>query len=363
MEFEKEIIHIARLIVKKNYNDATAIIKRSLTKLIKLRPDLANDAKSILSDINEISITRANQTTQSPLPVDLDSRLELLRRDATPKVDPNFNWPEPVQSELNNTISEREKINTLLDHNLLPTRSLLFIGKPGVGKTIAAHWLAEKLNKPLFTLDLSAVMSSYLGRTGNNIRVVLDYAKNYECVLLLDEFDAIAKRRDDSGEIGELKRLVTVLLQEIDNWPSSGMLIAATNHPELLDPAVWRRFDRVVEFPNPGLNEIYNLFKILLGSEYYKKHEILIESLAATYIDKSFADITKIINILKKDAIINSINLELLLEKSLSCQKETLGREDKIKIALSLIKSGYSERRACELIGASRATLRNRKKL
>ena len=95
-------------------------------------------------------------------------------------------------------------------------------------------------------------MSSFLGRTGNNVRNVLDFAKGVSCVFLLDEFDAIAKRRDDAVEVGELKRLVTVLLQEIDQWPASGLLIAATNHYNLLDPAVWRRFELVVGFPMPG---------------------------------------------------------------------------------------------------------------
>jgi hypothetical protein len=113
-----------------------------------------------------------------------------------------------------------------------------------LGDTLAARVLARTLGRPLLILDLAAVMSSFLGRTGGNLRHVLDYAKSIECVLLLDELDAIAKRRDDAGEIGELKRLVTVLIQEIDDWPSSGLLVAATNHPELLDPAIWRRFFR-----------------------------------------------------------------------------------------------------------------------
>src|ERR1700733_11402427 len=142
------------------------------------------------------------------------------------------------------------------DADLHPTKSALFVGPPGVGKTLAARWIAKKLNRPLIVLDLSAVMSSFLGRTGNNVRNVLDYAKGVECIFLLDEFDAIAKRRDDAVEVGELKRLVTVLLQEIDEWPSSGILIAATNHPELLDPAVWRRFDLIVKFPMPAEDQL-----------------------------------------------------------------------------------------------------------
>ena len=140
-----------------------------------------------------------------------------------------------------------------------------------LGKTLAARWIAKKLNRPLIVLDLWAVMSSFLGRTGNNIRNVLDYAKGLDCVLLLDEFDAIAKRRDDAVEIGELKRLVTVLLQEIDEWPSSGLLLAATNHPDLLDPAVWRRFELIVEFPMPTEAEIRQAIELFLGGEAEEK--------------------------------------------------------------------------------------------
>ena len=148
-------------------------------------------------------------------------------------------------------LDERGAEDKLASLGLAPTRSLLLTGAPGVGKTLTARWIARELNRPLLLLDLSAVMSSFLGRTGNNLRYVLDYAKSVPCVLLLDELDALAKRRDDTIEVGELKRLVTVLLQELDDWPPTGLLVAATNHPDLLDPAIWRRFDLTIEIPLP----------------------------------------------------------------------------------------------------------------
>src|SRR2546427_8279310 len=95
-------------------------------------------------------------------------------------------------------------------------------------------------------------MSSYLGKTGANVRAVLSHAQEQPCVLLLDEFDAIAKRRDDDSDVGELKRLVTVILQTIDDWQPTSLLVAATNHSDLLDPAVWRRFDVTLQFDLPN---------------------------------------------------------------------------------------------------------------
>ena len=191
-----------------------------------------------------------------PVPVDSDSRFQLLRVEVEPNLPNEPVYPAMVQQTLDRLVAERLRISALLNAHLEPTRTVLFTGPPGVGKTLAARWLAREMNRPLLILDLSAVMSSYLGRTGANLRHVLEYAKSIDCVLLLDELDAIAKRRDDFGEIGELKRLVTVLLQQLDDWPSTGILISATNHSKLLDPAVWRRFEQRIEFPLPEQNEV-----------------------------------------------------------------------------------------------------------
>ena len=247
--------------------------------------------------------------------------------------------------------------NSLLKHGLLPTKSMLFTGPPGVGKTMAAKWVASKLGKPLLILDLAAVMSSFLGRTGNNIRHVLDYAKNTECVLLLDELDAIAKRRDDSSEIGELKRLVTVLLQEIDDWPSSGLLIAATNHPDLLDPAIWRRFEVVLTFKNPTKKQIEELVSNLLAGEV-KSPEMWGAILASTFIGKSFSDIERIITFARKSAAIHDIPLEKKI-KDLLVVEDTLNHSERIKLACTLVDEGVlSQRQAHELTGVARDTIR-----
>jgi len=132
---------------------------------------------------------------------------------------------------------------------------------------MAARRLAADLGLPLAELDLATAVSSLLGRTGLNLRRVFDYARRVPCLLFLDEFDAVAKRRDDLSDVGELKRAVNVLLKEMEAWPAASVLAAATNHPALLDPAVFRRFDLVVELPLPGVAEREALLQGAWGFE------------------------------------------------------------------------------------------------
>jgi ATP-dependent 26S proteasome regulatory subunit len=248
-DIETDFVHLARFTLSGKRHDALLLIRRALPSLAKKRPDLAVELGALIAGTDVLR--RAHNAPVEPIPVDLDSHLELLRREDSPVLPVEPIWSESIQKELTQICLERAQLERLNAAGVMPTRSLLFVCPPGVGKSLAARFLASELKRPLLTLDLAAVMSSFLGRTGNNIRAVLNFARQGPSVLLLDEFDAIAKRRDDSAEIGELKRLVTVLLQSIDDWPPHGILIAATNHPDLLDPAVWRRFERILRFEVP----------------------------------------------------------------------------------------------------------------
>lgn len=132
-----------------------------------------------------------------------------------------------------------------------PPRTALFFGAPGTGKTRLALWAAAKLGLPVVLARLDGLTSSYLGTTARNIRSLFDFANRYRCLLLLDEFDSIAKLRDDPQELGEVKRVVNTVLQAIDARAPLGLTIAITNHEGLLDPAVWRRFDARIEIGLP----------------------------------------------------------------------------------------------------------------
>lgn len=133
-------------------------------------------------------------------------------------------------------------------------RTTLFFGQPGTGKTRLAMWAAHKLGLPVVLARLDGLTSSFLGTTARNVRSLFDFANRYRCVLLLDEFDGIAKLRDDPQELGEIKRVVNAVLQAIDSRASHGITIAITNHERLLDPAVWRRFDARVNIPLPDVD-------------------------------------------------------------------------------------------------------------
>jgi SpoVK/Ycf46/Vps4 family AAA+-type ATPase len=173
---------------------------------------------------------------------------------SVPDITPPVLSPQ-VQLSVEVLLRERRSASRLHAAGMTPVRTVLLHGAPGVGKTMTAAHIASQLDLPLLTIDLATVMSSYLGRTGQNFRSALDYGRTHSAVVFLDEFDGVAKRRDDDSDIGELKRLVNVLLLELERWPASSLLIAATNHLHLLDRAVERRFDMMIEIPLPGEDE------------------------------------------------------------------------------------------------------------
>jgi SpoVK/Ycf46/Vps4 family AAA+-type ATPase len=159
---------------------------------------------------------------------------------------------------------EHRGADVLAAGGVKPKRRVLFYGPPGCGKTLAAQVLAGVLGWNLLTVRFDAVVSSYLGETSANLRRVFEFAERGRFVVLLDEFDAIGKDRDNHFEHGELKRLVNTLLQLMDSFRGSSLLIAATNHEVLLDSAVWRRFEAVVPFNVPSPQDRVLLLRLFL---------------------------------------------------------------------------------------------------
>lgn len=139
-------------------------------------------------------------------------------------------------------IEEQRRASVLRAHSLEPRHRALLVGPPGNGKTTLAEAIAEALSVPFIVVRYETMIGSYLGETASRLKRVIDYARTTPSVLFFDEFDAVAKERGDHHETGEIKRVVTSLLMQVDELPSYTVTVAATNHPELLDRAVWRRF-------------------------------------------------------------------------------------------------------------------------
>lgn len=251
---QKTIVDLVRLGLK---GDVPSI-RRLATKMLRERPSETGEdsafrdtlAKLVLEDSQGPQITR--EASRLGAPVDPGTFMSLIRAEHPTEAPSALLSPEAA-GVIQQIIDERKNPEVLVAAGIEPTHTLLMTGPPGVGKTMTARFLAASLGVPLLVVDLSTVMSSYLGRTGQNLRQVLDHAKSMRCVFLIDEFDALGKKRDDPSDVGELKRIVNVLLLELDQWPASSLLVAATNHPELLDRAVWRRFERVLQIGLPDM--------------------------------------------------------------------------------------------------------------
>lgn len=180
-----------------------------------------------------------------------------------------------------------------LDRRGVPRRQrLLLYGPPGCGKTSAAEALAAEIGLPLVIVRIDAVVSSYLGETASNLHRVFDFVNEGSWVLLFDEFDALGKARDDPGEHGEVKRVVTAFLQMLDAFKGSSLLLAATNHEQLLDPALWRRFDDVLEFKRPTVHQ--NRLLLRRGLRAVKREYVDVEAGASKLKGKPHAAAEKV---------------------------------------------------------------------
>jgi SpoVK/Ycf46/Vps4 family AAA+-type ATPase len=189
----------------------------------------------------------------------------------------------------------------------------------------------------------------------------LDYAKSVNSVLLLDEFDAIAKSRGDETELGELKRLVTVLLQEIDLWPNDKLLIAATNHGELLDRAVWRRFDMVLDFPMPRVEDVRRAIDSYFGDDAKRLgpwRQVLVE----ISFGRTFSDISRLVNHIRRRSIVSGAPFDRAIIDTLATELEPLPLARRKQMGERLSALGVSDRQISNVLGLARDTLRKMKK-
>lgn len=225
---------------------------------------------------------------------------------------------EPVSQACAELVEEQQRSELLRAYGLEPRHRVLLIGPPGNGKTSLAEALAEALVVPLLVVRYDGVIGSYLGETAVRLRILFDHVRTRRCVLFFDEFDTLGKERGDLHETGEIKRVVSSLLMQVDSLPSHVLAIAATNHPELLDRAVWRRFQLRLQLPAPTRSQLKEWFTRLEGRLAQPLgHQP--EVLASKLVGVSFAEIEEFgTDILRRRALsIADRNLRNVIDERL----------------------------------------------
>lgn len=333
-------------------------VRQLASRLVRTVPPAVGDPEAFRAAIHEALSESARQPALrlagADLPTEEGTSHQLVQLDQVPAADGLVLHPTTM-TELAEVAAERLRADELTTAGVGLTRTLLLSGPPGVGKTMAARWLAGEIGVPLVSVDLASVLSSYLGASGRNIRAALGYGARFPCVVLLDEFDALAKRRDDDTDIGELKRIVNVVLVELDRWSDSSLLVAATNHPQLLDPAVGRRFDRQIEFELPGESERLKILELLVADPGSDVRAIL-RLVADATSGMSGSDLERLSNIAKRRSVLNGSPVAEELLTSLLARSATAPERDQLWLAVSQ-RLKLSNRKIAGLAGVSHPTV------
>lgn len=274
---------------------------------------LANDLEKILYGSDSLGSSKkiSNLNLNNNIPVDKERGLPLLELKEPVRGLEDVVLGDANRDSIKRILKEYNREEVLRSWGMRPVERVLFCGPPGCGKTISAEALAFELNRPLCVIRVDSVVSSYLGETSANLRKVFDFIESSPVVALFDEFDALGKERADIAEHGELKRVVNTFLQMLDGFSGPSLVVAATNHENILDSAIWRRFEDVLAFEYPTVAQVKSLLSIKLRGvrrefEYTKP---VIDLFKKT----SHADIERILIRSIKDMLLNEeefLNLE-----------------------------------------------------
>lgn len=366
----KYSIELGKIVEGALKHDGSKVINYTKQLIAKLEEDnetrAANKFSKLLSEQSETTLSAMGMEKGSQIPVDIESRTALADI-----IYPDDNKLEVILSKNNEeklrsfilSYQNADKLNAL---GIGVSNSLLLYGPPGCGKTKSAYLIARELNLPLVIARLDSLISSYLGTTAKNIRTLFDFIQKMPCVLFLDEFDAIAKARDDCNELGELKRVVNSLLQNVDSMSKDSLILAATNHEKLLDSAVWRRFDYKLKIELPDVEAIEKMIDLFV-SETITLSQKEKKELATVFVGLSGASIEDIIKKSMRNAVINEyeftkkgiydefFNYKNIMHHSYVSDKELM--EAKAKYLRNCNDKIFSLQIIADILGSSKTTI------
>jgi SpoVK/Ycf46/Vps4 family AAA+-type ATPase len=275
---------------------------------------LAEELKSI---IDKAKISKRHEAIVRTLPVntaqkELNDLLELVHPKEKLK---EMVLAPKLEKALKRVLDEQRKTDLLRENNLFPRKKLLLTGNPGCGKTLTARVLASELSLPLFIIRLDGLISRYMGESIAKLRLIFEAMHQFRAVYLFDEFDSIGTTRTQGNDVGEIKRVLNTFLLQIEKDDSNSLIIAATNLPETLDTALFRRFDDIIQYPLPTQDEILKLYKREL-EEFKLAKKINLNKVSVESIGLSFADVHRICEDIVKDILVygdKGVSEELLI--------------------------------------------------
>jgi ATP-dependent 26S proteasome regulatory subunit len=291
---QDDIVKVASIIIdserQKGHEKLAARLNNILQRNIHSTQSLKGELKNIFGG----SITIPSDKRKN-IPLAIEVPREILRHEMV--------LPDQVEKKISRIEKEYVARERLAHFGLKPKKRILLHGSSGCGKSMSAERIAWNIGLPFLKVRFDAVISSYLGESATNLKSLFDVIENFPCVLLLDEFDFIAKSREGTQDVGEMHRVVNILLNVLEDYNGQGIIIATTNLEGALDKALFRRFDDIIEMPKPGIGEIEQILKSTLGSINVNK-KVKWKILASEMSGFSAALIVKIANDAAKVAVI-----------------------------------------------------------